>query len=268
MAILIDYHVHTDNSFDSKASMQHMCQQAMNIGLRELAFTDHFNNHILDIDIGYYNPDRFFDDIRMCRQTFPSLTILAGIEVGEPHRWASKVQPVLAKYPYDVVLGSLHWVGRDNMFQPQYFLTRDPRQAYINYFDELLTMIKQGDFDILAHMDLPKRVGYEVYKSFDVNEFEPQIRAIWQACIDKGITPEINTKGLRMGVHDLHPAPLALAWYVEMGGRQLTIGSDAHHPDSLASGVREAIECATSVGLTRLCRYKRRHIVRWLSLVD
>src|SRR5688572_11429267 len=108
MALLIDYHIHTDNSFDSRASMQSMCQRAVELGLSELAFTDHFNNHLLDIDIGYYNPDRFFEHIRICRQLFPTLRILAGIEVGEPHRWARKVQPVLAQYPYDVVLGSLH----------------------------------------------------------------------------------------------------------------------------------------------------------------
>jgi histidinol-phosphatase (PHP family) len=268
MTILIDYHVHTDNSFDSKTPMKQMCQRAVDLGVSELAFTDHFNNHLLDIDIGYYNPDRFFEDIRMCRQEFPALNILAGIEVGEPHRWARKIQPVLTKHPYDLVLGSLHWVGRENVFQPQYFQTRYPREAYLNYFDELLVMIQKGDFDILAHVDLPKRVGYEMYKGFDITEYEPQIRAIWQACIDKGITPEINTKALRMGVHELHPSPLALWWYVEMGGRQLTIGSDAHHTSSLSSGITEAIQAATSVGLTRICRYNQRKIVDWVSLVD
>ncbi|MBX3079982.1 MAG: histidinol-phosphatase HisJ family protein [Anaerolineae bacterium] len=266
MAILIDYHIHTDNSFDSKASMRSMCQRAIELGITELAFTDHFNNHILDIDLGYYNPDRFFEDVRICRQDFPTLTILAGIEVGEPHRWARKVQPVLARYPYDVVLGSLHWVGRENVFQPVYFRTRYPHQAYLEYFEELLNMVQTGDFDILAHVDLPKRLGYEIYKRFDIAEFEPQIRAIWQVCIDRGITPEINTKALRMGVQELHPTPIALEWYVEMGGRQLTIGSDAHHTASLASGIAEAVACATNAGLTHFCRYQQRQIVEWLPL--
>ncbi len=264
--LLTDYHVHSDISFDCNTSMMDMCQHAVEIGLAEIAFTDHFNNHQLDIDLGFYNPDRYFEDIYYCRAQFPSLMILAGIEVGEPHRWSNRITPILERYPYDIVIGSLHWVGQINMFNSDYFRTCAPEQAFGDYFEELIQMIKYGGFDILAHVDLPKRLGFDVYGEFDICLYEDSVRGVWQACLDNNITPEINTKALRLPVNQLHPPVEALRWYVEMGGECLTIGSDAHRPDSISSGFGAARECALYVGLTHTCRSLGRQIVGWNAL--
>src|SRR5689334_15243549 len=100
MPVTIDYHTHTDNSLDCKTSMPAMCQSAIASGLTEIAFTDHLNHHLLDIDLGYYDPERYFADIDACRRQFPQLTMRTGVEVGEPHRWWHKVIPLLEAYPY------------------------------------------------------------------------------------------------------------------------------------------------------------------------
>ena len=256
-----DYHVHTDNSFDSKTSMVEMCAQALTQGITEIAFTDHFNNHLLDIDLGFYNPERFFRDIAYCRAEFPGLRIVAGVEIGEPHRWGRKIRPVLESYPYDVVIGSVHWVGEQNVFNTDYFRGRPARDAYGEYFAEVLRMVEYGGFDILAHLDLPKRIGYEIYKTFSLAEYEESVRAILKACIARRITLEINTKGLRIGVNQLHPTAEALRWYVEMGGKQLTIGSDSHHPSSLGAGIIRASRAALHAGLTHVSQFEQRRIV-------
>src|SRR5262245_14845946 len=266
MASWTDYHVHTDNSFDCRAPMADMCAAAIQAGVSEIAFTDHLNNHLMDIDLGYYNPDRYFDDLAYCRRQFPELIIKAGIEVGEPHRWADKALPILERYPYDVVLGSLHWVGNQSMFDPNYFRAYPQSRAFGNYFAELTAMIRHGGFDILAHVDLPKRVGFDVYGEYDSRRFEDAMCAVWEACIDNNITPEINTKGVRCRVAELHPAGVALRWYAEMGGQQLTLGSDAHHPSSVADNFDLARQSALEAGFTHVCRFERRQIVGWNAL--
>jgi histidinol-phosphatase (PHP family) len=258
---LIDYHVHTDNSMDSKTPMAEMCARAIQLGLSEIAFTDHFNNHLLDIDLGFYDPERYFRDIEGCRAAFPGLTILAGIEVGEPHRHWRKAGPILERYPYDIVLGSVHWVGNHNMFHPRYYQSRLPEAAFRAYFAEVVRMVEHGGFDVLAHVDVVKRVGFDVYRQFDTQAFEADIRAIWQACIANRIMPEINTKSLRMAVRELHPAPLALGWYAEMGGTHLTFGSDAHRRDSLGDGIPEASAAARHTGLDQIARFRGRKVV-------
>jgi len=267
MVVIADYHVHTDNSLDCKTPMVEMCMKAVEIGVTEIAFTDHFNNHLLDIDLGYYKPEQFFRDIEYCRAEFPGLTIVAGVEVGEPHRWQRKIKPVLDNYPYDVVMGSLHWVGRENMFDVNYFRARAQTQAYNEYFTELLRMVEHGGFDILGHVDLPKRMGFDVYGKFEVARYEGIVRDIWRACLDNNITPEINTKSLRMPVNQTHPSLEALQWYVDMGGQRLTIGSDAHRADSLASGIRAGQHIALKAGLTHVCRFRQRMVTDWLPLV-
>ncbi len=264
--MLIDYHVHTDNSFDSKTPMEQMCARALKMGFSEIAFTDHFNNHLLDIDLGYYDPERFFADIEHCRDKFPDLSIRAGIEVGEPHRWGEKIWPVVEHYPYDIVLGSLHWIGNSSVFDPNTFRSRNPEEAFNQYFAELLAMARHGGFDVLAHFDVAKCVGFEVYEEFDIRDYEDAARAVWQACINNQIALEINTRGLRCRVSQLHPPVEALRWYAEMGGERLTLGSDAHHPEGLGSHFDLARRGAIDAGLTRLCRFEHRAVVGWNDL--
>lgn len=266
MALYIDYHVHSDNSFDCKIPMDEMCCRAVARGISELAFTDHFNNHLLDIDLGYYDPERYFADLERCRAQFPTLTIRAGIEVGEPHRWGSKILPILQRYPYDLVLGSLHWVGNQNVFNPDYFRGQGPQKAYGDYFAELNRMVRHGGFDILAHVDLPKRAGFNVYGSYDIGAYEEAVRDLWQSCIESQIAVEINTKGVRCRVAQLHPTTAALKWYVEMGGQLLTLGSDAHHSNNVGEHFDQAIQSAHEAGLTHVCRFQCRTLIGWSAL--
>jgi len=266
--VRVDYHVHTDNSYDCKTPMIEMCARAVQNGLSAVAFTDHLNNHLLDVDLGYYDPARYFDDIDYCRAKFPNLTILAGVEVGEPHRWHRKVQPILERYPYDIVLGSLHWVGRDSMFNANFFRSRPPEEAYRAYFSELVTMIEHGGFDVLAHADLPKRVGYDVYGSFESRTYETELRKVWQACLDHNIIPEINTKSLRMNVGRAHPDDEALRWYAEMGGQGVSVGSDAHNTGSLGFGTKDALHSALQCGLSGIVQFRQRELVGWTKLVE
>lgn len=263
---MIDYHVHTDSSMDCKTPMAEMCARALELGVREIAFTDHLNSHMLDMDISYYDPERYFRDIEYCRRNFPALTILAGIEVGEPHRWTNKVVPIVTGYPYDVVLGSLHWLGNDSLFDANYYRAAPPEKTYGAYFTELARMIEFGGFDVLAHVDLPKRVGYTVYGTVPLTMLEDMIRPVWDVCVKYGITPEINTKSMRMSVHEMHPNTEVLRWYVEAGGRNLTVGSDAHNTRSLGEGFAEASQSAQQAGITSLSRFQGRRIVGQMVL--
>ena len=243
--------------------MAQMCASAVQAGVTEIAFSDHFNNHLLDIDLGYYNADRYFSEVERCRAKFPTLTIRTAIELGEPHRWGRKIQPVLDRYPYDIVLGSLHWVGNNNLFNINYYRGNPAPVTYGAYFAELAQMAKNGGFNILAHVDLPKRVSCGVYGPFDSKPYEDLIRATWQACIENEIAVELNTKGLRSGAAEIHPSLDALRWYAEMGGRLLTFGSDAHREENIADSFDLAREYTLSAGLTHICRFEQRAVIGW-----
>lgn len=263
-----DYHMHSHISCDSQATMTDMAAQAVRVGLREIAFTDHLDLHPLDACRNFYQPDAYFGQLEAVRRAFASrgLTIRAGVEVGEMHRFGDQIEPVLAAYPYDVVLGSLHWVGDHSMFDKEYFRATDALTVATDYFGELLALARAGGFDILAHADVFRRSAFVVYGGFDIAAYEALVRPVWQACIDNGIAIEINTSGLRRELKDTLPALTALRWYRDMGGELLTIGSDSHRPDQVAFGFGQGLDFARAAGFTRVCTFERRRVTGWVPI--
>ncbi len=260
--IPFDYHMHSDLSCDCRTPMAEMCREALRKGIHEIAFTEHLDPKPEDLCAGKYDPDAYFHVIEACRAEFgpQGLTIKAGVEVGEIHLYQNVVGPVLEAYPYDLVLGSLHWNRGESMFDQDYFKGREPRAVARNYFAEMLDMVEYGGFDILSHLDVFKRTAFLVYKHFNLAEYEEYVRPVLGACIRQGITPEINTSALRMPVAQTHPTVEALRWYREMGGQRLTIGSDAHNPSHLGTGLERALDMAREVGFTALTRFARRTV--------
>jgi histidinol-phosphatase (PHP family) len=266
--IPLDYHMHSTASCDSRATMAEMCRSALQRGIREIAFTEHFDPKPEDICAGYYQPDGYFAALDEARREFApqGLTIRAGVELGEHHLYSDVHRPVLDAWPYDVALGSLHWVGDDSVFDADYFRAHSPRDAFEAYFTELAAMVRFGGFDVLAHADVIKRAAYPVYGHFAIAEWEALVREVWAACIDQGIGIEINTAALRQAVHEVHPGPESLRWYREMGGDILTIGSDSHRPDHVGYGLDVALDAARAAGFTRLASFERRAVARWLEI--
>jgi len=257
--ILCDLHVHTNFSCDSQAAMEMMCRQAIALGLRQVAFTEHVEYVPEDIGYGFFRPAAYLDEIARCRELFgDQLTILAGVEIGEFHRFRPQAETLLAPHDFDLVIGSLHWVGEELVFEPPFFERREMDCAYRDYFTELERMCRAGGFDVLGHLDVVKRYGFDHYGHYDATCYESAIRPILEAIIQNGIALEINTSTLRRPVKQTSPGAIVLAWYREMGGELLTIGSDAHAPDNLAAGWETAVTMARAAGFTHLTSFAGR----------
>lgn len=263
-----DYHMHSNISCDSKATMIEMGRSALARGITQITFTEHFDLHPLDYCLDHYDVDQYFKNLNAARATLTpeGLTIRAGVELGEPHRYGVRQQALLALHPYDIVLGSLHWVGDNSVFDHEYFRTTPMHDAATAYYTELLAMVQQGGFDILAHADVFKRVASEIYGTIPDAPFEGLIRPVWQACIDGGIGIEINTAAWRRGLDQPNPGETALRWYKEMGGEILTVGSDSHHPNDVGFALDRALDLARRVGFTHVAIFERRQIVDWVAI--
>lgn len=248
--------------------MTAMCQSALERGITEIAFTEHFDGHPLDICRHYYQPAQYFERLAAARERFApqGLAIRAGVELGEPHIYHAEQVPVLDQYPYDIVLGSLHWIGNDNVFDRDYFRTHDLKSVLEAYFTELEQVVRAGGFDVLAHADVFKRAAFGVYGPQDTTNWEDWVRPVWQACIETGIGIEINTAPLRRGVPEVHPGPAMLRWYREMGGEILTLGSDAHQPDHVGWALEDAVDLARAAGFERVAIFEGRQVVRWAAI--
>ncbi len=256
---LHDYHMHTHFSCDCKATMTEMCMSAIAQEIPEIGFTEHYDLHPQEPCRDWFRPDPWWAEIERCRAEFAGrLIIRAGIEVGEPHIFGKDLADLLARYPFDYVLGSLHWVGRDSMFDINYFKNHPSEIAYSTFFVELEKMTRIGAFDILSHFDVLTRTAHAVYGEYNASDYEDLIRPVLRNCIDQGIALDLNTSALRKRANVLTPNLDILRWYVELGGERVTLGSDAHKPIDIGSHLDVAIAIAKEAGLRYLTYFAGR----------
>ena len=256
--IPIDYHIHTKFSCDCEESMEAMARAAVAAGIRQIGFNDHFDPIPLDYCHGYLRPEAWWQALDECRELFTdSLSIQAGVEIGEPHRFQREAADLLNEHAWDYVLGSLHWVGEQVVFGSKYF-ERSPEEAYSQYFREMQKMVTEGDFDILAHMDVVKRYGFDNYGDFDPCAYEQDIRAVLKIVAQRGLAIEVNTSTLRRPVAETSPNLTILRWFHEEGGRHVTLGSDAHHGEHVGFGLQRALSNLQEAGFTQLTGFELR----------
>jgi histidinol-phosphatase (PHP family) len=255
-----DYHLHSSFSPDSQQSITSICELAIERGIGEIAITDHSDFISFDPGADYYEPDAFFDELEKAREQFDGqLTIRAGVEIGEPHRFPQRTDELLDAYPFDFVIGSLHWVGSDLILSSGYFEGRDVEDAYRSYYDEMLEMVKVGRFDIVGHIDVGKRYGYDVHGFYDVSPHEEELREIFRVLVDRGKGIEINQGSLRRKVKEAAPNLVGLQWYREEGGEVLTLGSDGHKPADIGYCLTSAIEMAKVAGFNHVIGFEGRN---------
>ena len=256
---LADYHMHTRFSCDAEDSMEAMCQSAIDHGLNEIAFTEHFEGHPQSDFLGFYQPDSYFVELARCRELFAGqLLIRAGIEVGDPHRFPDKIASVVRAWPYDFVLGSVHWIADETPFGVAFFQQHEADWTYRGYFAEMVRMADADDFDVVAHIDMVKRQGVGFWGPFDPEPYADVLRETLKKLIARGKGIEINTSGWRNSAKEPCPALKVLRWYAELGGEILTIGSDCHRVAHVALRRQDAVELAREAGLRWLTTFDQR----------
>jgi histidinol-phosphatase (PHP family) len=229
--------------------MERSCARALELGLPAIAFTEHADwalvhqgQHPVDIE-GY------FDAVDRCRAKFPGLRILTGVELGEPHWYPKETEAILAAGPIDQVLGSVHSIhlGGATLDASQ-FRSRDGIDfgaAVQEYFREVLLLVESGQpFEVLAHLDYPKRYWLDGAAPYREKDYEVEIRAILKAAARSGRVLEVNTtRG-----YTLCPDLTVVRWWRELGGQAVQYGSDAHQPDKVAEGFEVATQMVESAG--------------------
>lgn len=172
-----------------------------------------------------------------------------------------RIGAVLARVPFDFVLGSLH--HHMPVFQ-QYidFLgIRGNDDAIIHaYFEGMAAAPETGLFHSLSHPDVIRLYG-TISTPFDPARYEAVIRRAIQAAIDHDVCWEINTSGRLKGDLVEHPDPLIRRWGIEMG-LSFTIGSDAHMPKAVGQHFDEIIADARADGLDALHYFKAGERIR------
>ncbi|MBP1970485.1 histidinol-phosphatase (PHP family) [Virgibacillus natechei] len=255
---LTEYHHHTDNSFDSKASMNGVCDQAILKGIDEICFTEHFSVNPRVPTYGHMDFDRYFSQINACREKYKgSLTIKAGIELCEPNLLTKEYEQALEDLDLDFILGSVHNINEEKL--RKYMTGKEIHDVYQGYFEELYELVSKADIDIIAHFDLMKRYAMDPLGNYNFVDFQEIIELILQKAIERGIGLEINTSGLsNVKVNEAFPKMDILKHYRSLGGEILTIGSDSHRAETVGSMLEDALSMAKEAGFQYVYTFERR----------
>ncbi len=220
-----DYHLHTEDSFDSKIKAAQLVETAITLGYDAIAITEHLD--LLPEELrsnGLMSLLRYQDRVNALRKAYPQLRILFGIEIGDYHRVKDYASALISGIQFDLIIGSVHFLqDHTNVAMP----LQEPLSDYQvqQYYKYNLELVSTCDIDVLGHLGVYKRY----YKQIpDESKYIPIIRDIFRTMIERNIALELNFGPLRRGYKYFHPERDQIQLYRDMGGVLFSVGSDAH----------------------------------------
>lgn len=256
----LDMHIHTANSCDASHSAIRMCEVAMRNNLRSLTFTDHCEVDIYEKGNFEVAMTHAFVEVAKAKSAFlGTLIINNGIELGQPVYDKEKAERIINKFEYDQVIGSVHNLrNRPDFFDIDYNEV-DVESLLDEYFYEIFELVKWDKFDTLAHLTYPLRyiVGQHNI-NVDVSRFSDRIDEILSLLAKNGKALEINTSGLRQPLGKTMPDEDIIRRFRQLGGKMITIGSDAHCESDVGAGIEEGMDLAGKCGFNEITLFQKR----------
>jgi histidinol-phosphatase (PHP family) len=183
------------------------------------------------------------------------LGVKLGLEVDFVPGTEAAVLDLVQQYPFDFLLGSVHWIGAwafDRSALSDEFTRRGVQAAYEQYFDLETRLAASGMVDVLAHADVIKKQGVRPQQPI-LDLYAPVVAA----AAASGMAVEVSSGGLRRKSAEMFPAPAFLASF-GAAGVPITLGSDAHGPDEAAWGHSKVVRAARAAGYTHHLRFNGR----------
>ncbi len=273
---MIDYHLHPGYSIDAEGALEEFCEVALSRGLKEIAFTTHLDadrrggDHYvmvgdgrLDVKDGRWLED-YESQVRSIGDRYKErgLTVLLGVELDFFPGVEDELPQQFFSADFDIILGSIHLIdhiaisaeGRAEKAFRKYSV----EELGSLYYGSILSAVKSGLFDVLAHLDLYRRFGERFYGE--------SIRGLWTPHIDElaatmkrhNVGFEVNTSPWRRGSSNPMPAADLLHALIDRGVTKITVGSDAHTPGDTGEGVERALGLLAQEGVGEIAGFTKR----------
>jgi histidinol-phosphatase (PHP family) len=239
--VIVDYHMHLRDPEEhidhTLESVERFVEAAAARGVDEIGFTEHVYYFVqtrplwdlpYQVERCVYDLDRYVDAVVEAKRR--GLPVKLGLEVDYVGRRQDELAAVLAPYPWDYLLGSVHWLDGlavDN--EPGIWAASTVDEVWQRYFTALAELAASGHVDVLAHPDLAKIFGRRPDR-------------IEYPALD-GVALEISTAGLHKRVGELYPDAAMLASHPP-----ITLASDAHVPQNVGRDFDQALALARSAG--------------------
>lgn len=221
----IDQHMHTEFSFDSEEKFENYLERTDSI----IVSTEHYDiadpeSSMVDL---WFDYDKYSEKVKALNEVYNN-RVYRGVEIGWIASQHDRIVEFLEEREFDLVLLSIHQNGHYG-FMDRKAVKGFNHEALIK---EYLSLILDGinemhdHFDILAHFDYGFRV-HEITAD-DLEHYGKDLFIkICDALIKYDLGFELNTSSMyKHKKKDLYNWGVDI--YLERGGKNLTLGSDAH----------------------------------------
>jgi histidinol-phosphatase (PHP family) len=225
--------------------------RAAELGLG-ITITEHMDFAHPEPDVTF-DIEKYFQDYKKYR----SDKVLLGIELGMRAECLADNRNIINNYLFDFVIGSIHFVDNIEIYQESFYRSRTKLDTYTRYFQAMLSCLKEYDFiDSVGHIDYISRYARYDDPELYYHEFSDWIDEILKIAVQNEIAMEINTRRLINPDAVARLMPIYKRFY-ELGGKMVTIGSDAHKPENIGSRLDVAQDIAAACNL-RVVYFKQR----------
>lgn len=281
---VLDYHLHFWTHDDSSVwyrldQIAAYCEAAATQGVHELALTEHAHrftdvtsavgpfwlrqgheptaNHMADY-FDFHARNSLEDYVILAlKAKEEGLPVKVGLEVDYYRGQMAEVADVLGQYPFDVLLGSVHWLGTWSLddvgsdVAMNEWRHRSVDDVWRDYTEALVELAQSDTVDVLAHPDLCKVAGF---RPDDPTEYWDMMA---EAAATVDISVEVSSAGWNKPGAEQYPAEGLLDRFVARG-LSFTTASDAHRHSRVAERHDELAEFLRARGVTQLASYDRR----------
>ena len=241
-------HTHTVYC-DGKDMPEELVQRAIELGMAAIGFSGHeYSPNDTDFCMSKEGTRAYIDDILRLREAYKDrITIYLGIE----RDYFGNVD----EFPYDYVIGSLHYVEKDGMLLTVDY-TADAMEEHVEkyfggnyrayverYYEILGDIVEKTNATIVGHFDLITKFN-ENNRYFDEEDDwykEAALRALRKVAASKPIF-EINTGAMARGYRAKpYPSDFILE-EIKRLGCPVILSSDCHDKRDLNYGFCKIIE--------------------------
>lgn len=260
--MIYDSHVHTEFSADSEMKIGDALAAAKSQGYG-LVLTEHYDPDYPQGMIFEFSPEDYWKAYESLRGREDDLTsgLSLGVECGLIPDHREVLQDFIARAPFDQVIGSIHLVDGQDIYEKEYYTGREKDAVFTRYFQVMADMVRDDPFiDTMGHIDYICRVAPYEDPGLEYGRYHEYIDEVLRALVETDTAMEINTRrfGDKSVLAELEPV---YRRYRQLGGKLVTVGSDAHTPDRVGKNIRLALDFAESLELTPVTFRNRKAVI-------
>lgn len=251
-----DYHLHSRHSSDGSESVLAIFERAAELGLDEIAVTDHFDfDEAMDL---YPQPDAdaLYREVRAVQGRTPRVRFGAEIALRDPKAFADALGAIGGR-PLDMVIGSVHNTDGGDPYSAAFFEGRTREEAYAEYLEHLAARCATATgYSTLGHFDYMAKKAPYADRAVRYTDNPDAFDRVFRHLAQNGIGMEINTSVYRAKGDPMWGLDI-LRRFAQLGGEYVTFGSDAHTVTRIGFRLEDAQELARAAGVRYQASFER-----------